>query len=153
MKSLFAKILMFIGYLVFMAGCSHNDTAVPANTMHAQVDSMQFNSSGTDVKAGFPINQDSTKTELVVTGTTGNPSNLTFLLIQILDYDKNNGSGTYAFDSSEATGLYSPGSGVQDFFVNGSVIIAASANTITGTFTATTQSGIKVTNGSFSVVP
>ncbi len=153
MKGLSAYVLL-IGYLAFMPGCSRQDTAVPANTMHAQVDSMQFNSSGRDVLVYLSFNPvDSTKTELEISGGTGNPSNLTFLLILIPDYDKSNGRGTYIFDSSEASGLYSPGSGVEDFFVNGSVIITAAGSKITGTFTATTQSGINVTNGDFSVQP
>jgi hypothetical protein len=153
MKYFFNRILVCTGFSAFLLQCSHDNAFVPANTMHAQVNLMEFNSSGRDIVVAFPVNpSDSSKTELVISGATGNPSNQKFLLIQIFDYDKNNGSGTYVFDSLKATGLYSPGSGIEDFFVSGSVIITASGNTIAGTFAATTQSGISITKGDFSVV-
>lgn len=143
---------MFIAGVLLMLRCSKDNTPVSSNTMHAEVDLAKFSSGGNDVTVAFPLNPlDTTKTELVIVEATGNPDNLTFLLIQIFDFDKFNGSGTYLFDSTHATGLYSPGLGVEDFFVNGSVVIRYSDGKIAGTFSATTKSGIKVTNGDFSV--
>jgi hypothetical protein len=150
----FPAALLLLICIVLLTRCSPGDIVMPLNTMHAKVDLAEFNSVGNDVKVAFPTNSfDTTKTELVISGTTGNPNDLTFLLIQIFDFDKSNGIGTYVFDSSHATGLYSPGSGTEDFFVNGSVVITTSGSTIAGTFTGTTQSGIKVTSGDFSVQP
>lgn len=153
MKSYFAYVFM-IACSMIINSCYKHDAVEPNNTMTAQVDSLQFNSKGIDVAVAFPLNpSDSTKTELVISGAAGNPSNLALLIIQILNYDKNHATGNYDFDSSEAIGLYSPGSGIEDFFANGSVVITASGSTITGTFSGTTESGVKVTDGRFSVKP
>lgn len=157
MKRFFTYIIILIGSSGFLLGCTKKGVPVPIpnNAMSAQIGTIKFNSTGNDISVVIAANPlDTSKTALYITGIMDvGRSALSYISIGVLDYDKSNGIGTYNVSSSEADGIYDPGLGVQDFFKDGSVVITASGNTITGTFQSTTQSGVIISNGTFSVEP
>jgi len=154
MKRLFTCAFIFIGGLSLLLGCTKNGAIpVPNNTMSAQIGTIQFNSTGNDVKVWTAANLlDTLKTAFFISATMDVGSNvLSYVQIVILDYDNTNPVGTYSVSSSEAIGVYNAGLSGEDFFIDGSVVITESGSIISGTFHGTTQSGIIISNGTFSV--
>lgn len=150
MKKLLTYAFLLIGCSVFLWGCPSHSVTTPDNTLSAQIGTVQFSSTGSNVVVDISANPlDDSKTELTITGAMGN----SYIAIAIPEYDKNNGAGTYQFSSSDAIGGYNTGSGSDDPITSGSVIITSSGSNIAGTFTGTTQSGTTISSGSFSVHP
>jgi hypothetical protein len=157
MKRFFLYVFLLIGSSGFLQGCTKKAVPVPIpnNTMSAQIGTIKFNSTGNDISVVIAANPlDTSKTALYITGLMDvGSSALSYISIGVLDYDKSNGIGTYNVSSSDADGIYDPGSGLEDYFIDGYVVVTASGSTISGTFQSITQSGSIISNGTFSVEP
>ncbi len=139
--------VLFFSLLMF--GCSKsNKNDKPADVISATVGTTSFSANGNDVQGLIDKNPaDNTKNELSITGQSGN----NVLTVAVYDYKASTGS--FNFSTGTALGGYSIGSG-DDPIVSGTITLTTvNSSLIEGTFNGTTQGGIAITNGSFSLHP
>ena len=89
------------------------------------------------------------KTEVTITGSDGSK----YITVAIMDWNENNPTFDYSFNSPNATaiGAYNPGSGLDDVITSGTLHITTSLGGVylEGSFDIVTQLGIHISNGYF----
>lgn len=89
------------------------------------------------------------KSEVTITGSDG----AKYIALAIMDWNENNPTMDYSFNSPNATviGGYNPGSGSDDIITSGTLHITTSLGGVylEGSFDVTTQLGVHISNGYF----
>jgi hypothetical protein len=152
MKKITFYFALFLAFITIISSCTKEQQAAIAGTMEADVSGgTHYKATDVNGQVGASPNLPG-KTQLTISSSMGSRT----LTVAVVDYDENNPLGTYNFSGNvkKAIGGYNTGSGGgDDIIINGTLQITTTAagHLTQGSFTGTTQRGIQLTTGIFSV--